>query len=204
VIRGAVRRARWTPRDQRSRIENVTSYESHALPGRPSDAERDRAIEVLRENAVSGRLSQDTFMRRMELALAARGRPELAALTADLVADEGRMTRWATRVVGASSAFSLRMREAWRIERLPKLLLPEPGPYPLRIGRDLACGLRIAHDSVSRVHAELRREGELWVLRDLGSMNGTWINGRRLAGATVVRPGDQVRFGTVGYRLAGR
>ncbi len=181
----------------------MTSFEFQALPGRPSDAERDRAIEVLKENAVRGRLSHDTFIRRMELAMTARGSQELAALTADLPSG-GRLTRWATGLASASSSFTVRVRKAWRVERLPKLMLPEPGPFALRIGRDYACGLRIADDSVSRLHADLRLEGQEWRLRDLGSMNGTWINGQRLTGAATVRPGDVVTFGQVTYRLTGR
>lgn len=181
----------------------MTSFEFQAVPGRPSDADRDKAIEVLRENAALGRLSHDTFVRRMELVLAARGRPELQALIADLPVAGNRMAHWVTRMVGASSSFTVRLRKAWRIERLPALMLPEPGPVPLRIGRDYACGLRIAHDSVSRLHAELLLDGDTWRLRDLGSMNGTWINGRRVAGAAAVRPGDVVTFGSVAYRLAG-
>lgn len=53
----------------------------------------------------------------------------------------------------------------------------------LRIGRDDACGLRIVHPSVSRVHAELSDEGGGWVLRDLGSKNGSFVEGARLAPA---------------------
>ncbi len=41
----------------------------------------------------------------------------------------------------------------------------------------------------------------MWVLRDLGSTNGTTVNGRRVIGAAVVREGDQVGFGQVSYRL---
>ncbi|MDF2258703.1 FHA domain-containing protein [Streptantibioticus ferralitis] len=181
----------------------MTSYEFQTRPDRPSDADRDAAIEVLKENAVRGRLSHDTFLQRMELAIAARGRDELDALVADLPTG-GRMTRWATGVVSTASAFTVRLRKAWWAERLPKLMLPEPGPFPLRIGRDHASGLRIGDDSVSRIHAELRREGDVWVLRDLGSMNGTWINGQRLTGAATVRPGDLVTFGRIGFRLAAR
>jgi predicted component of type VI protein secretion system len=100
----------------------------------------------------------------------------------------------------------MRIRNAWRVERLPTLVLPvadsEPMPLPLRIGRDLSSGLRLSDSSASRVHAELRRDGETWTLRDLGSMNGTFVNGRRVMGAVVVRPGDQVTFGRMSYRLA--
>ncbi len=196
---------RWTLPRPRRRIAAVTSYEFQTATVRPSDGEREHAIEVLREHAVQGRISQDTFMRRMELALTARGRADLDALVADLPKD-GRLTRWTTRTVAAVSGWGVRIRRAWTAERLPKLMLPEQGPYPLRIGRDhtAAHGLRLSDDSVSRAHAELRRHGEVWLLRDLGSMNGTWINGHRLVGEAPVRPGDVVAFGRVGFRLAGR
>jgi pSer/pThr/pTyr-binding forkhead associated (FHA) protein len=90
------------------------------------------------------------------------------------------------------------------VERLPPLVLPgaESGALPLRIGRDVSSGLRLSDSSASRVHAELRRNGESWTLRDLGSMNGTFVNGRRVMGAVVVRPGDQVTFGRMSFRLA--
>ena len=42
----------------------------------------------------------------------------------------------------------------------------------------------------------------MWVLRDLGSTNGTTVNGRRVIGASVVRDGDQIGFGRMMFRLA--
>ncbi|WP_190138810.1 DUF1707 and FHA domain-containing protein [Streptomyces longispororuber] len=174
-----------------------------AQAARVSDAERERALEVLREGAALGRLSHDTFLRRMELALTARRRHELAALTADLEPEK----RWSRRLfstVGAVSGFGVKLRRAWQAEKLPKLLLPAPGTYALRIGRDPANGLRLSHDTVSRVHAELTHQGGLWVLRDLGSTNGTAVNGRRVVGAAVVQAGDQVSFGHMSFCLATR
>jgi hypothetical protein len=173
------------------------------LPVRPSDAERDRVVGVLREGAAQGRLSHDTFLRRMELALVARSPQELHALTADLHTGEG-MSRKVVRAVGGVSAFFVRLRRAWLAEKLPPLLLPEPGPYPLRIGRDPVNGLRLTHESVSRLHAELSLQNDMWVLRDLGSTNGTTVNGRRVTGAVPVRDGDMVSFGRIGFRLTAR
>lgn len=54
------------------------------------------------------------------------------------------------------------------------------GDEAMRIGRDEDCGLRLRHPSVSRVHAELRGEGGSWRLRDLGSKNGTHVDGSRV------------------------
>ncbi|MFE7777182.1 DUF1707 and FHA domain-containing protein [Streptomyces sp. NPDC057445] len=181
----------------------TSSFEFQTYPARLSDAERDRALGLLREGAVQGRLSHDTFVRRMELALSARRPDELRALTADLRA-EGRLSKKLFGVVGRISAFSVRLSRAWQAEKLPPLLLPEPGPYPLRIGRDPANGLRLSHETVSRVHAELTLRGGLWVLRDLGSTNGTTVNGRRVTGAVVVQAGDMVGFGRMSFRLDAR
>ncbi|MCH0561634.1 MULTISPECIES: DUF1707 and FHA domain-containing protein [unclassified Streptomyces] len=180
----------------------TSSFEFPAYPARLSDAERDRALKALREGVALGRLSHDTFIRRMELALAARRSDELAALTADLPR-ENRLSRAVLGAVEAVSGFTVRLRSAWRAERLPKLLLPHPGAgRPLRIGRDPVNGLRLNHETVSRVHAELGRQDGTWVLRDLGSTNGTTVNGRRVLGAVVVREGDQVGFGSVAFRLS--
>lgn len=180
----------------------TSSFEFSTYPARLSDAERDKALKVLRDGVAMGRLSHDTFVRRMELALAARRSDELAVLTADLPT-ESRVARLVFGTVEAVSGFTERLRRAWRAERLPKLLLPHPaGGHPLRIGRDPANGLRLNHETVSRVHAELTRQGGMWVLRDLGSTNGTTVNGRRVTGATVVREGDQVSFGQTAFRLA--
>lgn len=182
-------------------IDVTSSFESHTHPARLSDAQRDRVLGVLREGAAQGRLSHDTFMRRMELALVARRPEELAALTSDLDAGGSRFSQGLVRAVGGISAFPGRLRRAWQTERLPKLLLPAPSPYPLLIGRDPGNGLRLNHETVSRLHAELTVQGSRWVLRDLGSTNGTCVNGQRLVGSIPVRDGDQVAFGRMSFRL---
>ncbi|MEU3839591.1 DUF1707 and FHA domain-containing protein [Streptomyces sp. NPDC028635] len=182
----------------------TSSFEFPTYPARLSDAERDHVLKALRDGVALGRLSQDTFVRRMELALAARHADELAVLTADLPQDN-RLSRAVFGAVEAVSGFTVRLRRAWQAERLPKLLLPHPGAgHPLRIGRDPASGLRLNHETVSRVHAELRRQGGMWVLRDLGSTNGTTVNGRRVVGVAVVREGDLVAFGQMAFRLSGQ
>ncbi|MFJ7158975.1 FHA domain-containing protein [Streptomyces sp. NPDC101118] len=179
----------------------TSSFEFQTYPARLSDAERDRALGLLREGAAQGKLSHDTFLRRMELALVARRSEELSALTADLASENPwskRLFGWVSRV----SAVTVDVRRAWQKEKLPKLLLPRPGSHALRIGRDPGNGLRLSHDTVSRVHAELSMRDGLWVLHDLGSTNGTTVNGRRVTGSTVVRDGDQVGFGSMSFRLS--
>ena len=68
------------------------------------------------------------------------------------------------------------------------------------IGRSSGCHLVLGDDTVSRRHAELRLEGGRWLLRDLGSANGTLVNGRRVVEAEV-RPGDVVHLGGARLRL---
>ncbi|WP_042371706.1 DUF1707 and FHA domain-containing protein [Streptacidiphilus neutrinimicus] len=172
------------------------------LPGeRLSDADRERVVERLREHAVQGRLSQDTFLRRMELAFAARARHELDALTADLPTD-GRVVRALTKAVAAVATLKVRLDNAWRTPQLPALPLPRNPSGPVKIGRLPGCDLKLGDESVSRVHAELRLEGGVWLLRDLGSTNGTQVNGWRVIGTVPVRAGDRVSFGSVSFRLA--
>jgi pSer/pThr/pTyr-binding forkhead associated (FHA) protein len=66
----------------------------------------------------------------------------------------------------------------------------------LTVGRGGGCGIVLGDDTfVSQVHARLyRRDGDVY-LEDLGSRNGTFVNGQAIAGATRLRRGDQVQFG---------
>src|SRR5215510_5568987 len=50
-------------------------------------------------------------------------------------------------------------------------------------------------DGVSRVHAAFERFGDRWCVRDLGSRNGTFVNGGRIIGEQALHPGDEVVLG---------
>jgi S1-C subfamily serine protease len=54
---------------------------------------------------------------------------------------------------------------------------------------------------VSGRHAALFRQGQDWIVRDLGSSNGTWINGTRLKDDRALQPNDIIRFGPSGPQL---
>ena len=82
--------------------------------------------------------------------------------------------------------------------RLTPRALPELVGAHLVIGRSSACHLVLGDDTVSRRHAELRYEDGRWLLRDLHSSNGTYVNGRFVTEAEV-RPGDVIHLG--GCRL---
>ncbi|MBG0832293.1 FHA domain-containing protein [Planomonospora sp. ID67723] len=167
-------------------------------PARASDGDRDRAINELRDRAVEGRLSHDTFLGRVDMALRARSQGELDELVADLP-QRGRFRRLVTGVVSSVSDFTTRVESAWRRPRLPKLALPGDARTRYVVGRGSACDLVLADLTVSRVHAELRRDEDDWVLVDLGSLNGTRLNDWRLVGPARVRPGDVVSFGDCAF-----
>lgn len=65
----------------------------------------------------------------------------------------------------------------------------------IRIGRGENMDVVIDNVSVSRRQAEIRDENGTWVLRDLGSSNGTFLNGRRMTADQLLRPGDEISFG---------
>jgi hypothetical protein len=65
------------------------------------------------------------------------------------------------------------------------------------IGRSPRCALRLDDSRVSKLHASIRWSGESWLLKDLGSMNGTTLAGRALRAneQVVLRPGARIGFG---------
>ncbi len=73
------------------------------------------------------------------------------------------------------------------------------------IGRLETCAIRLEHPTVSRTHARLDPLGGGWILTDLGSRHGTWINGARLAPhlAAPLRDGDRIEIGpwTLGVHI---
>jgi hypothetical protein len=62
------------------------------------------------------------------------------------------------------------------------------------VGRSRECDLMLEDPNVSRQHAELRREGDTWVVADLGSTNGVKVNGNRVR-ETSLKPGDEITLG---------
>jgi hypothetical protein len=78
---------------------------------------------------------------------------------------------------------------------------PTPGEtFPLEgdqlvIGRDASNNITINDAEISRKHARLSFQGGKYILEDLGSTNGSFVNGQRLAGPVVLKPGDVVSLG---------
>jgi predicted component of type VI protein secretion system len=65
----------------------------------------------------------------------------------------------------------------------------------LFLGRDLSNDLVINDPEISRRHSRLYLQGNGYIIEDLGSTNGTFVNGQRLMGPNMLRPGDLVTFG---------
>jgi class 3 adenylate cyclase len=67
------------------------------------------------------------------------------------------------------------------------------------VGRGQDNDIVLESPRVSRYHARLDWTGSMYVLEDLGSKNGTWLNHRRLEGPTPLNDGDMVRFGDLWF-----
>jgi hypothetical protein len=207
---------------------------------RVSDADRDHAVDELRSEFVDGRLSHETFMYRMQTALDARNRGQLAGLFTDLpprrtrllarikaaLLGEGRGSRDARTQAnqpipagyGPAPASYHRDRpyghvDAYRPVNGPAqvngagrtAVPPTPFFFPpgrgdrFTIGRTRDCDLCLTDLSVSRLHAELVRGNNGWLLNDLGSHNGTRLNGWLVRETVAVRAGDRVDFGSMTF-----
>lgn len=66
---------------------------------------------------------------------------------------------------------------------------------PAVIGRSRRCALSVSSRSASRCHAEVAFDGTGYVVRDLGSTNGTFVNGRLVEGEHALAPGDRIDVG---------
>ena len=69
------------------------------------------------------------------------------------------------------------------------------GRLRITIGRSARNDLCIPDPFASRVHAEVRREGDEYVLQDLGSANGTLYNGATVEGAIHLTAGGRIQIG---------
>lgn len=158
---------------------------------RPSGQQRERAVRRLRTAYVAEAISTDTFERRAAQAYRSDSITELGRLVSDLPSllsslraawtdlSAGSNTR--TKAPAAESAFSV--------------------PLPARagtmlIGRSARCDLVLTHTSVSREHLSISFDGSRWEARDVGSKNGSLLNGHHLNRALVL-PGDHIQLGAV-------
>ena len=133
-----------------------------------SERRRNRVIARLQRGYASGALSTQTFERRLDCALRAESPNGLRA---------------AVRPAAVRRASS-------------GLLVGLAADGAAVIGRSSSCDLVLHNDSVSRRHAIITRQGEKYILTDLGSTNATYVNGRQISECEVV-PGDSVQLGEI-------
>lgn len=73
---------------------------------------------------------------------------------------------------------------------------------PVNVGRTSESPVCINDDSISRSHCQIYLSGdETLMVRDLGSMNGTYVNGTRIRQAHSLVPGDELQLGSVLFRI---
>ncbi|MBP5621788.1 MAG: SpoIIE family protein phosphatase [Thermoguttaceae bacterium] len=63
------------------------------------------------------------------------------------------------------------------------------------VGRQHYCDVVLSNNAVSREHARLTRATKGWIIEDLQSRNGVWINGKRIEKPTLLRPQDAIQIG---------
>lgn len=150
---------------------------------RASDRSRHRTTAALSRAAGEGFLSIDTLTWRLDAAFRSRDVDRLDSLVADLP--------WYRRPPAAI----LRSLWHWLAESSDppiRLALPLEAEMFV-IGRSADCDISVDDDMISRHHARIRRTMDGWDVLDLGSTNGTWLNGRRITSAVALR-GDELEL----------
>jgi hypothetical protein len=106
-----------------------------------------------------------------------------------------------TMIYSTSERMAEQLQEPARAEQRTALLLMNGkrlviGAAGVTMGRSRQCEVMVDDANVSRQHAEIRPRGGSWVVTDLGSTNGSRLNGRTLEQPTVLKPGDEIELGT--------
>ncbi len=199
-------------------LREVSQLTTALLPPPPPDEAARHAAELasLRVDYEARLVTAAERGQAREAALAA----QLAALSEELAAQ----SKAATALARERDTLAVRVRELERVVRSH----PAPAPahtsgrlvllgteragladgasFPLVpdavLGRHPDCAIRLSDDFVSGQHARLTWEAGAWWLVDLGTLNGTAVNGERIKRPTQLRDGDVVHLGRIHARVA--
>jgi Inner membrane component of T3SS, cytoplasmic domain len=196
--------------------------EGKPADGGVSDAEWDALVGEL-SGPSEARGTQDSFAVPIDDELRASAQAELGRLAGEdadnvgtigygEVADPGAEPPTELTETGLVGSTVVRAAAGWwqrvqaaveRRRRRPPaaLALPSGSQARFTIGREAHCDMTLLDRTVSRLHASLKREGEGWLLTDLGSTNGTRLNGWRVTTPITVVAGDRVSFGAATFVL---
>jgi len=189
----------------------------------PRDRERFSAYESALADELAGYLLEHARRERMTLL----ARPVIEFETDDRLglgefgiqsgvvhpADEPEPAPPPEESVGRTMVYSSAGRLSGPLEERPRrtaqtaVLLMEGrrvvvGPAGATLGRSRQCDVVLSDPNVSRRHAEIRPRGGSWVLTDLGSTNGSRVNGREIERPEVLKPGDEVELGSTVLEFA--
>jgi pSer/pThr/pTyr-binding forkhead associated (FHA) protein len=115
-------------------------------------------------------------------------------------------------VAAAAPAPSRRERKAQAkaAKARPQLVMVEPAAqagrsYPLEhevsIGRAAGCRITLDDTYASQIHARVFSRDGQWLVEDLGSTNGTWLNRHKVSGPMVLQRGDRLQIGNTVMEL---
>jgi hypothetical protein len=123
---------------------------------------------------------------------AQRGFRPAGPIRVDLVGD----ATLATGTLRAEALTRLTEAELWISDALGRRVRLDPTSGRVRLGRGTTNDVVIASQRISRHHAELRWDEAGWRVHDLGSTNGTFVDGERVAPSAprLVRPGARLRL----------
>lgn len=153
-----------------------------------------RLTGVTYENGQQVAYVYDGAGNRVSVTVSSGGVPAVAA-AAPAAAPAARVASQPTVVGPMSAAASLVLLNG------PRANQPIQIGDQLRIGREADNDLPLSDVRISRHHAILQRQGEVYQIADLGSSNGTWVNGQRIAGPVQLKAGDTILVGDTELRF---
>ena len=124
------------------------------------------------------------------------------------IADAEGDAPWQAFGSGEKAAYRSELSRQEEAAMPTRLIALEEGPdipvgrTPVLVGRHPRCDARLASIRISRFHCCLVEDDGEVLVRDLGSVNGVWINGRR-AESGRLRPGDELSIAHIRHRLEG-